>query len=81
MLEAANPGMLANLVAKGVLPTELTADPHKFPRSKAIVGGVYFNTHASVQELKRRLRRIAEQAGVKESDYEFILPDNPGSNA
>jgi hypothetical protein len=81
MLEAANPGMLASLVAKGVLPTELTADPHKFPRSKAIVGGVYFNTHASVQELKRRLRRIAEQAGVKESDYEFILPDNPGSNA
>jgi hypothetical protein len=81
MLETANPGILANLVAKGVLATELTADPHKFPRSKTIVGGVYVNTHASVQELKRRLRRIAEQAGVKESDYEFILPDIPGSNA
>lgn len=81
MLETANPGILANLVAKGVLATELTADPHKFPRSTTIVGGVYVNTHASVQELKRRLRRIAEQAGVKESDYGFIFPDNPGSNA
>jgi uncharacterized protein with ParB-like and HNH nuclease domain len=77
MFEAARPGMLASLVAKGELATELSGDPNRFPRSKVNVGGVYFNTHASVHELKRKLRKIAERAGIKESDYEFVAETDP----
>lgn len=76
MFEVAQPGILASLVAKGELTTELSADPHKFPRSKVSVGGVYLNTHASVRELKRRLRKIAEHAGIEENDYAFFAATN-----
>lgn len=76
MFEVAQPGILASLVAKGELTTELSADPHKFSRSKVSVGGVYLNTHASVRELKRRLRKIAEHAGIEENDYAFFAATN-----
>jgi uncharacterized protein with ParB-like and HNH nuclease domain len=70
--ESENPGILASIVANGELATELSTDPQRFTRSKAIVGDVYFNTHASVHELKRRLKKIAEQVGVSDSDYAFL---------
>jgi uncharacterized protein with ParB-like and HNH nuclease domain len=76
MFEATRPGILASLVSKGELATELSADPDRFPRSKAIVGGVYFNTHASVHELKRRLRKIAERAGIGQTDYAFVVAND-----
>lgn len=72
LFEAARPGMLASLVSKGELTSELSADPGRFPRSKVMVGGVYFNTHASVHELKRRLKKIAERAGIGETEYSFV---------
>jgi uncharacterized protein with ParB-like and HNH nuclease domain len=87
MFEAAQPGILASLAAKGELLTELSADSSRFPRSKVCVGGVYFNTHASVHELKRRLKRIAQRAGIGDSEYAFVAAndwdaafDRPGSH-
>lgn len=77
MFEAAQPGILASIVSKGELSTELSSDSKRFPRSNVVVGGVYFNTHASVIELKRRLRKIAERLGVSEADYTFIFGSNP----
>jgi len=76
MFEAAQPGILASLVSKGELSAELSVDPDRFPRSKAIVGGVFLNTHASVHELKRRLRKIAERAGIGATDYAFVFADD-----
>lgn len=76
MFEAASPGILASLVSNGELTTELSTDPNRFPRSKVIVGGVYVNTHASVQELKRRLRKIAERAGNGETDYALVFAND-----
>lgn len=76
MVEAAQPGLLASIVSNGELPTELSADPERFPRSKVIVGDVYFNTHASVRELKRRLRKIAERAGIAETDFGFVFAND-----
>jgi uncharacterized protein with ParB-like and HNH nuclease domain len=73
LIEATRPGLLASFVASGVLATELSADPNRFPRSKVNIGGVYFNTHASVHELKRRLRKIAERAGIGENEYNFVF--------
>lgn len=77
MFEASKPGTLALIVANGELATELSADPNRFTRSRAIVGGVYFNTHASVHELKRRLKKIAERVGVFDTDYTFIATNSP----
>ena len=77
MFEDTQPGILASIVSKNELATELSNDPNRFPRSKVIVGGVYFNTHASVVELKRRLKKIAERVGVKESDYAFVVANSP----
>jgi uncharacterized protein with ParB-like and HNH nuclease domain len=79
MFEATQPGILATIVSNGELATELSADPKRFPRSKAIVGGVYLNTHASVLELKRRLKKIAERLDVKEKDYTFVFATDPQS--
>jgi hypothetical protein len=79
LFEVARPGLLASIVASGELATELSRDPERFPRSKVIVGGVYFNTHASVHELKRRLRKIAERAGIGETDYGFVLANDTHS--
>ncbi len=76
MFEAGQPGLLASLVSNGELSTELSADPDRFPRSKAIVGDVYFNTHASVHELKRRLRKIAGRAGIADGEYTFVFADD-----
>lgn len=80
MFEAARPGMLASLVSKGELATVLSADPDRFPKSKVILGGVYFNTHASVHELKRRLRKIAERAGIEETEYAFVTANDTHSH-
>ena len=77
MFETAHPGILKSIVSKGELATELSIDPERFPRSKAVIGGVYVNTHASVIELKRRLRKIAERVGVSESDYAFVFSNSP----
>jgi hypothetical protein len=62
------------LILQGQLTAELSADPESRPPSKAFVGGVYFNTHASVHELRRRLRKIAERAGISQTDYAFVMP-------
>lgn len=77
MFDAAQPGILASICSKDELATALSADPNRFTRSRAIVGGVYFNTHASVKELKRRLRKIAELAGIGETDYTFVFVNSP----
>lgn len=74
IFEAANPGLLVSIVSKGELTADLSADPDRFPRSKTFVGGVYFNTHASVHGLRRRLRKIAERAGISQADYAFVMP-------
>ena len=77
MFEDAQPGILASICSKDELATALSADSARFTRSTAIVGGVYFNTHASVKELKRRLRKIAELAGIGETDYAFVFVNTP----
>ena len=76
LFEEAKPGVLASLVADGQLPNELSKDPNRFFRSKALVGGVYFNSHASGNGLKRKLKRIAERVGVKESEYGFVFEND-----
>lgn len=81
MFEATQPGILASIVSKGELTAELTADPQRFDRSKAMVGGVYFNTHASVQELKRRLKKIARRVGIGETEFEFVFTNDPTSTS
>jgi hypothetical protein len=76
LFEEAKPGILASLVADGQLPNELSKDPNRFFRSKMLVGGVYFNSHASGSGLKRKLKRIAERVGVKESEYGFVFEND-----
>jgi hypothetical protein len=77
MFEAAQPGILASIVSKGKLDAVLSNDPKRFPRSRDIVGGVYFNTHLGVKDLKHRLRKVAECAGIGETDYEFVFMNGP----
>jgi hypothetical protein len=64
-------------VSNGELSKELSFDAERFPRSNVAVGGVYFNTHASKVELKRRLRKIAERIGIDEQDYGYVFANDP----
>ncbi len=44
LFEAEKPGILLSIVTEGHLATELSADPQRFLRSKAIVGDVLLHT-------------------------------------
>ena len=79
--EGLHPGVLASIVSSGELSKELSSDPERFPRSNVAVGGVYFNTHASKVELKRRLRKIAERIGIDEKDYGYVFANDPYSGS
>ena len=75
MFEAANPGLLSSIVAKGKLTGDLSDQSDRFVLSKAHIGGVYFNTHASAKTLKYRVRKIANQADIGRDEWAFIEPE------
>jgi uncharacterized protein with ParB-like and HNH nuclease domain len=72
--EVASPGLLAELVRRQVLTSVLSADPNRFARSRGQIGGVYLQMHGSAKTLRNYVKWIAREAGIGESEYEFLLP-------
>lgn len=72
--EAASPGLLVELERKQVITSVLSADPSRFARSRGQIGGVYVQMHGSAKTLRTYVKWVAQQAGIGEPDYAFVLP-------
>lgn len=72
MLEENDPGLLSRIEATKSLVAAVTTDENRFHRSKAAIGGVYLNTHASAVQLREWCRKITEFAQIPITDYEFL---------
>jgi hypothetical protein len=75
--EAATPGLLHELAGKQALTHVLSSDATRFARSKAQIGDVYVQTHGSAKALRSFVKSIAQEAGIGEQEYEFVLPSVP----
>lgn len=73
--EAASPGLLNRLATEYTLNSVLAVDEAKFPQSKAWIGQIWVNTHASASQLQKWCRRIAEKGGFAPEDFEFVVPE------
>lgn len=74
--EGEQPGLMGRLADDPALAVYIIADPERFVRSPAQIGGVRLNTHGSAAHLCGLARRIADRAGIAEDQYEFLTRDD-----
>jgi hypothetical protein len=72
--ELATPGLLKELARRQALTNVVSTDATRFARSRGQFGGVYVQTHGSAKTLRSFVKSIAQEAGVGEGEYEFVLP-------
>jgi uncharacterized protein with ParB-like and HNH nuclease domain len=76
--ETGQPGLLAQLTDDEALYAVVSKNPSRFARSKAQIGDVFVNTHASAAQLRDWLEKLAERGGFSEEDYGFVICHTPG---
>lgn len=79
--EATTPGLLKEPARRQTLTNIISADATRFVRSKGQIGGVYVQTHGSAKALRSLVKSIANEAGIEEREYEFVLPSALGQLA
>ena len=72
--EVATPGLLNELARRQALTNVVSTDATRFARSRGQIGGVYVQTHGSAKTLRSFVKSIAQEAGIGEGEYEFVLP-------
>lgn len=78
LFEESNPGLMTRLADDGTLYAIVSKDSNRFVRSKSQIGGVFVNTHASAEQLRDWLKKIAQRGGFEEEDYGYIIQDTTG---
>lgn len=73
--DAKCPGLLQRIVNEQLLNSAVSADESRFHRSKAQIGELYVNTHASAAQLQDWCRKIAEIGAIAPSEFEFVMPN------
>jgi hypothetical protein len=71
--EVASPGLLVERERKQVITSVLSMDASRFARSRGQIGGVYVQMHGSAETLRTFVKWIAQEAGIGEFAYEFVL--------
>ena len=71
--EVASPGLLVELEGKQVITSVLSMDASRFARSRGQIGGVFVQMHGSAKTLRSFVKWIAQEAGIGEFEYEFVL--------
>ena len=74
--EASSPGLLHRIATEQILATFIGMNGERFPQSKAPIGDVYINTHASAKTLLNWCQRVAKIGKISADDFEFIIPDD-----
>ncbi len=75
LFENAAPGLLVELEKKQVITSVLSVDPNRFARSRGQIGTMYVQLHGSAKTLRTYVKWIAQQAGISDSEYEFLMPN------
>jgi hypothetical protein len=73
IFDASAPGLLARIATEQSFQAVIATNGDKFPRSKAKIGDVFVNTHASAADFQNWCRKVAEIGGIPPSDFEFIM--------
>jgi len=73
--ESNNPGLLVRLAAEQAFDTFVAPSADRFLRSKAQIGGVFVNTHASAKTFQLWCRRIGEAGGFGPGEFQFVMSD------
>ena len=78
--DACAPGLLLRIASDHAVAF-IATNADRFPRSKARIGEIYINTHASAAQLQEWCRKVAEIGNIGLSDYEFIMPADPSAGS
>lgn len=76
LFDTACPGLLLRIATERAMQAVIALDGDRFRRSKAQIGDVYINTHASAAQLKDWCRKVADIAAISPNDFEFIMPNS-----
>ena len=74
--EGSSPGLLMRIATEQTLNAAIATNGDRFRRSKAQIGDVYVNTHASAAQLQDWCRKVAEIGKIRLSDFEFVMSDD-----
>ncbi len=74
--DASSPGLLSRIATEQTLAAVISVDEDRFRRSKAQIGTVYVNTHASAAQLQDWCGKVAEIGRISANDFEFVMPDH-----
>ncbi len=70
------PGLLKRIATEQTLNAVIAMEVDRFRRSKAQIGDVYINTHASAAQLQDWCGKVAEIGHIEANDFEFVMPDH-----
>lgn len=73
--EATSPGLLMRIATEQTLHGVIALNGDRFRRSKAQIGDVYINTHASAAQLQDWCRKVAGIGNFGLTDFEFVMPE------
>ncbi len=74
--DEACPGLLTRIAREQTLHAVISLNEDRFRRSKAQIGGVHVNTHASAAQLQDWCRKVAAIGKIDPSEYEFVIPED-----
>src|ERR1051326_1562372 len=76
--DTSRPGLLLRIANERLLHAVISLEADRFRRSKAQIGEVYINTHASAAQLQDWCRKVAKIASIDTNEFEFVMPaDSP----
>ena len=79
--EESSPGLLMRIATEQTLSAAIATNEDRFRRSKARIGDVYINTHASAAQLQDWCRKVAEIGKIGLTDFEFVIQDDASKSA
>ncbi len=72
--DASMPGLLLTIATDQTFQAVISMNEDRFERSKAKIGNVYINTHASAAQLQDWCRKVAKIGAIGVEDFEFVMP-------
>jgi predicted transport protein len=74
--DASSPGLLLRIATEQTLTAVIAMNEDRFHRSKAQIGNVFINTHASAAQLQDWCGKVAEIGRIGSNDFEFVMSDD-----
>jgi hypothetical protein len=79
--DASSPGLLLRIATEKTMYAVIAMNGDRFRRSKAQIGEVCINTHASAAQLQDWCRKVAEIGNFGAVEYDFVMADDASKPA